>query len=458
MWRLTGPVQHPTPAIRLSTWSAVGALAVTLLLAASPGHATISATGNIEIQAAPPSVERNALQAPGPTEPRVIIRGFVEQEGVTLPADLVVDLTEPGLYRNFSELPVVKPRIAAGTEVNSFFLHSDQAVGTRGVRFRSAVTFDSEVLGVIVLRQTLDLLARGTDAPVGSPTTLYPFGASSFRGIELGDRDSIELSADRRTVTVDLNTVEALDQVRIITAPRADADPNRPDFLNCGVAIGLETFIRCFYNTVLDRVASDDEVAAYTAFLNANANPAGASRFVHAFLDSPEHLNQPVTLESQVNLLYRALLGREADPDGLAGWAAILLGRYNTVIPGFVNSTEFQRLLATTSPATLVIRFYLNVLNRTPSDAEVQAWVDHLARTGDYAGLAVGFLNSTEYLSTPRTLAEHVAILYRTFLDREPDPTGLGGWVNYLAVQYGTLQDAFIASAEFQSRFANLFR
>src|SRR5262249_41595925 len=160
-----------------------------------------------------------------------------------------------------------------------------------------------------------------------------------------------------------------------------------------------------------------------------NANPLGARRFVHAFLDSPEHLNQRVTVESQVTLLYRALLGREGDPNGLAGWEAILLGRYNTVIPGFVNSSEFRRLLQTTPPATLIVRFYQNVLNRTPSDAEVQAWLDQLARTGDYAGLAIGFLNSPEYLAQPRSLAEHVTILYRTFLDREPDPNGLAGWV-----------------------------
>ena len=453
MWQLTGRVQPPTSATRFAAWSAASALAATLLLTASPGHATISATGNIEIQVAPPSVERNVLQAPGPNEPRTIIRGFVERENLVLPSTITVDLVDPGTYTSPTAIPAVKPTIAAGTTVNTFFLHSDQAAGTRGVRYRSAVTFDSEVLGVIILQETFDLLGNRTDAPLGAASTAYP-GTRAFRGMELSEDDSIDISADRRTVTVNFNTVRALDQVRIITAPR-NGDL---EFLNCGIAIKLDGFIRCFYNTVLERAPSDGEVSAYTAFLVANANAAGASRFVHAFLDSPEHLNQQVTLESQVNLLYRAILGRESDPSGLAGWEALLLGRYNTVIPGFVNSAEFRRLLGTTSSATLVRRFYRNVLNRTPSDAEVQAWVDHLARTGDYVGLAVGFLNSTEYLATPRTLADHVTILYRTFLDRDPDPTGLAGWVNYLAVQYGTLQDAFIASAEFQGRFANLFQ
>src|SRR5262245_31078488 len=156
MRRLTGRVQHSLVAGRVSIWSAVSALAASLLLTATPGHATISASGNIEIQAAPPSVERNALQAPGPNEPRVIIRGFVEQEDLVLPSAITVDFTDPGLYKNFTNLPATKPTIAAGTKVNSFFLHSDQAAGSRGVRFRSAVTFDSDVLGAIVMRQTFD--------------------------------------------------------------------------------------------------------------------------------------------------------------------------------------------------------------------------------------------------------------------------------------------------------------
>jgi len=59
----------------------------------------------------------------------------------------------------------------------------------------------------------------------------------------------------------------------------------------------------------------------------------------------------------------------------------------------------------------------------------------HGAPDGDRSRLyRFGHL-SLEYLSVPRTLADHVIVLYRTLLAREPDAGGLAGWVEYLAGQ-----------------------
>jgi hypothetical protein len=67
------------------------------------------------------------------------------------------------------------------------------------------------------------------------------------------------------------------------------------------------------------------------------------------------------------------------------------------------------------------------------------------------------FFNSLEYVGEPRTLADHVTVLYRALLAREPDAGGLAWWVTDLAGQLATLEDEIMASQEFEARVYSLF-
>jgi hypothetical protein len=419
------------------------------LLPVGDARAEILPFGQIIFVPPLPSVETGA--APNATS----IRGFVERENFTLPVDLEVDFMEPGLYDSEDSLPSVRPIIRAGTVVNSIFLHADSLAsnrpGVKGTVYTSSVVFDTDILGVIIRRSTFDLLGNGTDAPIGAEGTVYPFGASSFRGIEFGDNKENVFLIDKRTLQVRFNTVEAIDQVRVITAPRSDGGPGVP--LNCGTDVDLGGFITCFYQVILSRSPGPAEIDGWKGFLGLNPNTFGARALVHGFFDSAEQLGRPVTARSQIEALYRAVLGREPDESGRLSWENALVQRYNTILPGFVTSPEFQGLLGSTDAATIITRFYQQVLLRDPDPDGLTAWLNYLAATGNYVGLAMGFLNSPEYLSTPRTLADHVTILYRTFLGRDPEQAGLDGWVGFLAGHYGVIQDSFIASPEFQGRF-----
>lgn len=64
---------------------------------------------------------------------------------------------------------------------------------------------------------------------------------------------------------------------------------------------------------------------------------------------------------------------------------------------------------------------------------------------------------SREYNATSRTLAQHVGILYRTFLGRDPAPPEVTPWVNLFQSFRVGVEDAFIGSPEFQAHFAGLF-
>jgi hypothetical protein len=67
-------------------------------------------------------------------------------------------------------------------------------------------------------------------------------------------------------------------------------------------------------------------------------------------------------------------------------------------------------------------------------------------------------VNSIEYLTTPRTLDQHVTLLYRALLGRMPGPGETTPWVTQLAEQVAIVVDAFVNSAEFRARLPVLFQ
>jgi len=137
---------------------------------------------------------------------------FDEQQGVTLPIDMDVDASEPGIYANYYDLtPAILP---AGTVVNSHLIHFDP-VGIQTARVAGWITFDQDILGVMVNHEALD----ASDAIVGWPDTTYYAG--SGRKFDLADdsRDAFTLTADMRTLWVTMGANNGVDNLRIITVP-----------------------------------------------------------------------------------------------------------------------------------------------------------------------------------------------------------------------------------------------
>ena len=226
-----------------------------------------------------------------------------------------------------------------------------------------------------------------------------------------------------------------------------------------GPTTPLGSFVDSLYSEILNRPASPDEIEAWIQHLRNSAQPEGAAQMIRGFFDSQENLNRPITLAQYVRLLYRILLDREPAQAEIDAWVAIIATRFNLLIPGFVNSPEFQELSLRTPPATVIQRLYQQTLHRAATAAEVAAWVDVFARNGgDWVAISVGFLNSPEYLNTPRTFGDHVIVLYRTFLGREPSPAEVNAWVAILLGYLKDIQDGFIYSPEFMNRIQALLR
>jgi len=173
----------------------------------------VSTTGPIRRMGPPLSLMPNA----SPTADSVLV--LKERGGLLLEAPLGLDITAAGPV---GELAGLTPGIVpSGTWIDSHLLHFDPQ---DGVRVSGSVSFDTNVLGLVVTRAAL----QSSDPPLHAPSVDYPTDLVS-RGIELGvgaDADTLEIAEDLRTVRFSLRASDPLDQVRVITAvPLATCGP-----------------------------------------------------------------------------------------------------------------------------------------------------------------------------------------------------------------------------------------
>ena len=211
---------------RLSAW------VFALCLAAPVQAAIIGTTGATLEIVAPTSTELNQL------EDNSTIFLFGELRNVTLANFLITDLDTPGSYDRFSPPSAGSSQIAAGTQVDSYFVHYDVSVGA--TVNSGSVSFDADVLGIILMTSTFDLAGPGggSDALLGASVTTYiPVGGLGVRGMEFGN-DSITLSADLRTVSFTLRGgVNGVDQLRILTMSDLITVPEPGTFAQLGLGL-----------------------------------------------------------------------------------------------------------------------------------------------------------------------------------------------------------------------------
>ena len=193
-----------------------------LAVTGSSWAAIVSVSGDISLIAAPASVE------PGMLESSSTIWAFNEQQSYTLASDLGVD-----------ELAgtATMGTIAAGTAVNSYFLHADPLGSSTEpadvVSLSGTIHFDRRILGLIWSGTTCPTCPSTPvylDASdyLGSLSTLYPIGDQGLgRGYEVdaqydnnGTRDFVTISADGFSLSMVSSAALPLrsDQLRVITS------------------------------------------------------------------------------------------------------------------------------------------------------------------------------------------------------------------------------------------------
>lgn len=177
----------------------------------------------------------------------------------------------------------------------------------------------------------------------------------------------------------------------------------------------LGQYISSLYQDLLGRIASQPEIAAWSAL--AAATPSEV--IVADIMSTPEYHN------GFVNTVYQQFLGRLPDPAGLTGWSTAMSSGTleEQVRASFASSPEYF-LKNGANPVSFVEALYTNVLRRVPDPAGVAYWLGRLALGTSPLEVATGFVVGAEYASAEITRA------YETYLHREPDPAGLASWLH----------------------------
>jgi hypothetical protein len=150
-----------------------------------------------------------------------------------------------------------------------------------------------------------------------------------------------------------------------------------------------------------------------------------------------------------VDQLYQDLLGREADPAGLAFWQGQLDQGHLTraqVAAGIESSTEYL--------TNVVQKAFQQFLHRAGDQAGVTAWVNFLQAGHTIEQMEAGIVGSPEYFQVRGggTISGFLNAIYQDALGRTPDAAGLADFTRILAAGATRSQVAatILGSQEFQ--------
>lgn len=185
------------------------------------------------------------------------------------------------------------------------------------------------------------------------------------------------------------------------------------------------SYVTSLYQNVLGRAPDAGGLAFYVKEINGGLNNQAVATQIW---DSPEHRGD------EVDSYYETFLHRSADASGRAHWVNLFLnGTLNEqgVELGFLDSPEY--VAAHGTPAAFISGLFLDILARSPTTVEQVFWEGALQR---FDGLTV----AADILTSTESYTDIISSDYRKYLNRGPDPNGLGFWLAKLQTGQGTVE------------------
>ncbi len=233
----------------------------------------------------------------------------------------------------------------------------------------------------------------------------------------------------RWNLTADQAEVDALNT--LLAGPCAGATAEVPPRASTpSSTAAIAAYVTKVYRDLFDR---DPDPAGLAGWTTALAQGTAYGEVANGITYSREFR------ASLIRSSYQRYLGREPDAAGLEGWLQEMdRGLHiEQMQAGFIASPEFYAK-AGSDPRQWVIDLYATVLDRAPAEAEITYWVERLANGANRWTVAIGFLYSTEHLTSV------VDGYYLDLLRRNIDPSGTITWVG--AIQSGARDEQIIAS------------
>jgi uncharacterized repeat protein (TIGR02543 family) len=220
----------------------------------------------------------------------------------------------------------------------------------------------------------------------------------------------------------------------VTVTPKAPAPSNL-----CSTYTKNDAFLCAVYEDLLGRAPDAGDLAFWDVQL---AGGVSRSAVAYDIVTSVEYRNHLVTS------CYETFLGRAAESGGLSYWVAQLNGEASDqwVVAGFLGSSEFYTDSGST-PAGFVTALYEKLLGRAAEPEGLAFWENLLSSGVSRNAVAAAILSSTEYLS------DFVESQYHHLLGRAADQGGLSFWVTQLAggASNESVIAGFVGSAEYYS-------
>ena len=212
----------------------------------------------------------------------------------------------------------------------------------------------------------------------------------------------------------------------------------------------VERFVIRLYQNTLGRLPEEEGFNDWCAKLK--SKETDGARCAYGFVFSKEYLKKKTDDETYLTMLYTVFLDRKPDNTGMEYWLDILDSGMSRefVFRGFVMSVEFDGICKeygidhgnyeSTYPrdkdinnTRFVQRLYKTALDRRSDDQGLDYWCKKLNdKTITYEKCAESFVNSKEFINKNLSDEEYIKTLYRMFLDREADETGMKEWLGKL--------------------------
>ena len=232
----------------------------------------------------------------------------------------------------------------------------------------------------------------------------------------------------------------------------------------------INAFVTRCYQIILGRTPDEGGLKTWCNELASGRKTA--SEIIDRFVNSLEYLNKSYNYGDSVDILYQAMLGRNADAGGKANWVKKLENGQTLahVINGFCFSNEFRGLCDsygikagfvnipnadTTAEGKIkafVQRCYRIILDREADPSGMQTWYEQLSSGKKEAAEIIDrFVNSPEFSGKNYNSSDSVEILYKAMLGRGSDAAGKANWVGKLDAgqPFAVVINGFCVSKEF---------
>jgi hypothetical protein len=209
------------------------------------------------------------------------------------------------------------------------------------------------------------------------------------------------------------------------------------------VTVGVSPISRYIEQVYQDLFERSVDPSGLQTWRNALMNGTPRVAVANSITYSTEYRTRLITAS------YNYYLGRDPDPGGLQNWLSMMKQGWTIqrMESGFLASTEYY-VKAGGSDPEWVEQLYSHVLGRDASPSEILFWTQALRSGQNRAQVAMGFLLSTEHLTSV------VDEYYVELLGRHIDPSGKYTWVSRIqaGVRVEAIIGGIVASAEYYSK------